>query len=484
MNNHPNVYVVFLLSGLLFLSSTPKKKYYTELYRPQFHFTPERNWQSDPNGLVFYRGEYHLFYQHNPYGKEWGFMHWGHAVSPDLLHWEHLPVALYPDNNSTDTVFCTAFSGSAIVDENNVLGKQTSEEKTLVAFYTSYHCGQRLAYSTDRGRTWNKYEANPVIPYDSLDDARDPKVFWYAPLNQWIMILWRKPNGLDRQQGFSIYHSENLVSWVYKSHIPGFFECPDLVELNVNNRPDDTRWVLFDGDGSYLIGLFTGEMFIPETGKMQSDYGNHYYATQTWNHIPEEDGRTIQMAWMKGGKFPDMPFQGQMTFPVELSLHKTGQTIRLVRTPIREIETLHGKNDHWENRNIIPGIKDNILKRCKGDCFHIMGTFDLKTANSFGFMLRHGKKTPGIEVNYNVQRGVLTCLGKTAPLLPVNGKIQLEILLDRTSLEIYANNGQVVMTSCIAPPKNNTNMELFTRGGELFVDQLNVYEVNTVWRDQ
>ncbi|NQU88580.1 MAG: glycoside hydrolase family 32 protein [Mariniphaga sp.] len=477
-------FYIFVILALLFVSSKPDKEYYNELYRPQFHFTPEKNWHNDPNGLVYYEGEYHLFYQHNPKGNEWGFMHWGHAVSNDLVHWEHLPIALYPDNNSEDTVMCTAFSGSAIVDKSNVLGKQAGEEKTLVAFYTSFNCGQRIAYSNDKGRTWEKYDGNPVIPFDEKDDARDPKVFWHQQSEKWVMVLWRKPNGLEKQQGFSFYISENLIKWEYKNHIPGFYECPDLVELPVNNRLDDTRWVLFDGDGSYLIGIFNGEQFIPETGKMKSDLGKNYYATQTWSNIPEQDGRTIQIAWMKGGEFPEMPFNGQMTFPSELSLTKSGNNIHLIRKPVSEIEILHGKDYHWENRNIIPGIKDNILKKLKGDCYHIIGTFDLKTANSFGFMLRHGKKTPGIELLYSVQRGVLTCLGKTAPLLPIDGKIQLEILLDRSSLEIYANNGQLVMSSCITPLEENKTMEFISRGGELVIDRLDVYEMNSAWREK
>ena len=155
---------------------------------------------NDPNGLVYYDGEYHLFYQHNPNGKEWGYMHWGHAVSKDLVRWEHMPIAIFPDENSTDKERCTAFSGSAIVDENNLLGKQNGDNKTLVAFYTSQHCGQRIAYSNDKGRTWEKYEGNPIIPYDATDDARDPKVFWHEPTQKWVMVLYRKLNANDNSK--------------------------------------------------------------------------------------------------------------------------------------------------------------------------------------------------------------------------------------------------------------------------------------------
>lgn len=474
---------LFLLP-LLLVSSKPERKYYNELYRPQFHFSPEKNWQNDPNGLVYYNGEYHLFYQYNPKDTVWGYMHWGHAISTDLVHWQHLPVAIYPDNNSEDVRECTAYSGSAIVDANNVLKLQKGKEKTLVAFYTSYHCGQRIAYSNDKGRTWEKYAGNPVIPFDEKDDARDPKVFWHQPSGKWVMVLWRKLDGDTKKQGISIYNSTDLVHWEYKSHVPGLFECPDLVELKINNRPNEKAWVIFGGDGSYLIGSFDGEMFKPESAKMLSDYGNNYYASQTWSNIPVSDGRVIQIAWMKGGEYPEMAFKGQMTFPCELSLRDNGFGKRLVRTPVKEIESLHDKGQSWTKRNVIPGINDNILHKFRGDCFHITGTFDLKTSDNFGFIIRNSKKTPGTEILYSVKRGVLSCMGKEVPLPPIDGKIQIEILLDRSSVEIFANKGIAVMTSCLFEPEDNLDLELFTIGGELMVDKLDIYPVKTVWRDK
>src|SRR5690606_27387661 len=337
----------------------------------QFHFTPEKNWHNDPNGLVYYDGEYHLFYQYNPKGNEWGYMHWGHAVSTDLVHWEHLPVALFPDENSEDKENCTAFSGSAIVDHKNLLNKQQGDEKTLVAFYTSQNCGQRIAYSTDRGRTWEKFEGNPIIPYDEKDDARDPKVLWYEPAQSYVMVIYRKTSEDDNTKGISFYTSKNLTDWEYKNHIYGFYECPDLVPMQVTNRPEETKWVLFDGDGSYIIGNFDGETFSPETAKMKSDFGKNYYATQTWSNIPEEDGRVIQIAWMRGGNFPDMPFNGQMSFPSELSLTKFDFGYKVTRKPVSEIELLHGKQYSWENKKLIPGINQNLVKKIKGDCLHI-----------------------------------------------------------------------------------------------------------------
>ena len=478
--------LIFIFTAILFFTftSTGQKDYYNEIYRPQFHFTPEKNWHNDPNGLVYYDDEYHLFYQYNPNGNEWGFMHWGHAVSKDLIHWEHLPIALFPDENSTDKVKCTAFSGSAIVDKRNLLKKQTGNDKTLVAFYTSQHCGQRMAYSTDKGRTWTKYEENPVIPFNDKDDARDPKVIWHEPAQKYVMALYRKSEEDDKSKGVSFYTSENLVDWNWESHIYGFFECPDLVQLQVTNRPEEKKWVLFDGDGSYLIGQFDGKEFKPETAKMKSDWGKNYYATQTWSNIPAEDGRTLQIAWMRGCEFPDMPFNGQMTFPCELSLTRFNYGYKLIRKPVSEIQMLHGKDYHWEKENLIPGLNKNLVKRVKNDCLHVIGDFDLKTSDSFGFRVRSGKDETGAEIIYNVARGTLSVLGTTVPLPATDNRISLEILIDRASVEVFANNGQAVVTNCFTPKKDSDKLVLFTSGGELNVERLDIFEIESAWQKE
>jgi sucrose-6-phosphate hydrolase SacC (GH32 family) len=473
------VLVVFMLTSVV-----SNSEYYDELYRPQFHFTPEKNWHNDPNGLVYYNGEYHMFYQYNPKGIEWGYMHWGHAVSTDLVHWEHLPVAINPDENSEDKEYCTAFSGSAIVDEHNVLGKQKRDEKTLVTFYTSKSCGQRIAYSTDKGRTWEKFAGNPIIPYDENDDARDPKVFWHEESQKWVMVLYRKSSNEEKSKGVSIYTSENLIDWQWKSHIPGFYECPDLVKLQITNIPGESKWILFNGDGSYLIGAFDGENFSPESAKIKSDFGGNYYATQTWSNIPAEDGRTLQIAWMKGGEFPEMPFNGQMSFPCEISLTKFSFGYKLVRKPVKEIEKLHGKHQSWENKILIPGLNQNKTKSVKGDCLHIIVEFDLKTSDNFGFILRDSKKNPGTEISYNVKRGMLSVLNSTVPIVPVDNKISFEILLDRASIEIFANDGQTVISNCFTPAEGAEDVVLYTIGGELGINKLDVYEMKSIWNKE
>ncbi len=473
--------LIAIVTIFIFSASKPDKKYYNEIYRPQFHFSPEKNWHNDPNGLIYYDGEYHLFYQYNPHGREWGFMHWGHAVSTDLVHWEHLPIAIYPDENSEDKLHCTAYSGTAIVDEMNLLGKQTGREKTLVIFYTSKECGQRIAYSTDRGRTWVKYEGNPVIAYDETDDARDPKVFWHEPSKKYVMVLYRKQDAEDKSRGFSFYQSDNLIDWEYKSHIYGFFECPDLVPMVVSNRPDETKWVLFNGDGSYMIGNFEGEQFTPETARIQGDFGKNYYATQTWSNIPESDGRVIQLAWMKGGVFPGMPFKGQMTFPSELVLTKYSYGYQLNRKPVREIERLYEKHYRWEDETLIPGINQNLVKKVKGNLLHIRGEFDLKNCNNFGFYIGKSNKSSGIEILYDAKRETISLLGSMAPLPAIDNKVTLEILVDRTSVELFGNEGQSVITNYFTPESDADQLVLFNSGGELQVNRLDIYKLRSAW---
>lgn len=474
---------LFLIASFTVSADKPEQ-IFNELHRPQFHFTPEKNWQNDPNGLVFYKGEYHLFYQHNPFGNKWGYMHWGHAISTDLVHWEHLPIALYPDNDSKDSVECTAFSGSGLVDENNVTGLQSGDEKTILLFYTSQHCGQRMAYSNDKGRTWLKYEKNPIIAFDETDDARDPKVIWHEASKQYVMVLYRRPNSDEKQKGVSFYTSKNLIDWTFKNHIPGFFECPDLVELPINRRPDDQKWVLFDGDGSYVIGSFDGEKFISESPKMKSDYGANYYATQTWSNIPESDGRTIQIAWMRGGEYPGMPFNGQMTFPCEISLKKFVEGIRLIRKPVKEIEQLQEKGEVWENENLIPGLNKNLTRSVKGKCLHIIGSFNVKTADSFGFVVRLDKKNNGTEIMYNVKTQTLSCLNQSAVVEPIDEVLKLDILLDRSSIEIFANDGKVVLSSCYVSNDKADGIYLFNTGGELMVEKLEIYPMKSIWQPE
>jgi sucrose-6-phosphate hydrolase SacC (GH32 family) len=442
----------------------PDDGLYNETYRPQFHFTARQNWLNDPNGLVFYKGEYHLFFQHNPKGKEWGNMTWGHAVSPDLVHWEQLANAIEPD------ALGTVFSGSAVVDWDNTAGFAKGEEKTLAALYTAAGkpFTQCLAYSTDRGRTWTKYDKNPVLPHIAGEN-RDPKVVWHAPSKRWVMTLYKDKND------YAFFSSPDLKTWTHLHDItvPDCAECPDFFPLAVDGDRSKGKWVWTAANGRYLVGTFDGNRFTPEAGPLQVDYGKNYYAVQTYSDIPESDGRRIQVAWMSGGKYPDMPFNQQMSLPCELKLRSSPDGPRLVRTPVKEIEVLHGDGKEWSDVTVEPG--DNPLAGLTGELFDIRAEIEPGDATAFGFRCR------GEAVTVSLKDRKLTCLSAAANLEPVKGRVQLQVLVDRTSLEVFGNDGRVSLTSCFLPKADNRSLEMFATGGAVKVVSLRVYPLRSAW---
>lgn len=433
---------------------------YSETNRPQFHFTSRRGWNNDPNGLVYLNGEYHLYYQHNPYERNWGNMHWGHAVSKDLIHWEELNDALFPDKLGT------MFSGSAIIDKNNTSGWG---ENVLVAAYTA--AGEKqtqcIAYSIDNGRTFKKYDGNPVI--DSKEkwndnNTRDPKVFWYEKNKEWVMVLFEA-------YGHSIYTSTNLKEWKYESFVKGFWECPELFELPVDGNKDNTKWVLYGASGTYMIGSFDGREFIPEGGKYRTTFGNQY-AAQTYNNIP--DGRRIQIGW---GTIEQngMPFNQMMMFPTELSLSTTNEGVRLYSKPVEEVNKLYQKEYSWENLTLKEA--NEKLKEVKSDLLHIK--LKVKIPRGIWYNLNFkGNKIVTFEGNYDL-------MNKYQYIQDFPGKydFEVEVLIDRTSVEVYFDNGKMVTVSPFQEPKSNEGLVLKAAENELIIHSLKVYELNSIWNN-
>ncbi|WP_245846689.1 glycoside hydrolase family 32 protein [Vreelandella alkaliphila] len=319
--------------------------------RPKLHFTPPTGWMNDPNGLVYFDGEYHLFYQYHPHDTVWGPMHWGHAVSTDLCRWEHLPIALAPDAQGA------CFSGSAIVDEHDVTGLFDGQ-RGLLAFYTchrvfsddpeDYEQSQCLAYSRDKGRTWHQYANNPVLPAPGFKDFRDPKVLWHAATQRWVMAL-------ACGQEIHFYTSENLLDWQFASafgeghgvHTQHPWECPDLFELPVegaSNGQLSSRWVLIVGIGAtpdnafgsftqYFVGEFDGQRFTNDHSPddvMMMDEGRDFYAVQSWSNT---SGRRLAVAWLNNWQYanhaPEAGWRGMMSLPRELTLRATSSGIQL-----------------------------------------------------------------------------------------------------------------------------------------------------------
>lgn len=443
--------------------------YYHEKYRPQFHFTAKENWLNDPNGLVYYKGEYHLFFQHNPKGLNWGPNTWGHAISPDLVHWQQIEHAIEPDE------YGWIWSGSCVVDWENKSGLKKTEEETIIAIYTTggygeprNPCVQSIAYSNDRGRTWVKYENNPVLRH-IVSDNRDPKVIWYEPTNKWIMTLYLDGND------YAIFSSSDLKRWKGESiiHLPNASECPDFFKLPVDEDANNIKWVFWGANGNYLIGTFDGVKFSPESAVLKADWGTNFYAGQTWSDIPKSDGRTVQIAWMAGGKYPDMPFNQQMSFPCELVLRTTPEGVRLYRQPIKEIKLLYKKEYQWNNQPIRPGM--DLLSDISGDLFDISAEIEIGDAKEIVFIVC------GEKIRYITSEGQISLFDRYVYLSPINKKIKLRILLDRTSLEVFGNDGQVSMSFCFLPASENKRLSIYALGGSAYIISMNIYELNSIW---
>ena len=445
---------------------------YDEPLRPQFHFSPRRGWTNDPNGLVYYKGEYHLFFQHNPYGWAWGNMHWGHAVSPDLVHWKELNVALYPDEHGT------MFSGSAVVDWNNTAGFQTGDEKVLVCIFAAAGnpFTQGIAYSNDRGRTWTKYAGNPVLP-NLANGNRDPKVIWYEPRKKWIMALF-----LDKNE-YALFSSPDLKKWEKMSSvtIPGTGECPEFFQIAVDGNAQDTRWVFYGGTGAYLIGTFDGTTFTPQSGPFKIEKGNCWYASQTYNDIPSSDGRRILIPWGQMAT-PGMPFNQMMGIPVQLTLRNTSEGLRIFSNPVNELASLRTTTHSIKPQTLKPG--ENPLADVKGELLDVVAEISCGDATEISFNLR------GFAVDYDVKKQELSCQGgksgrpgiRKANLPAIDGKIRLRMLVDRTSVDIFGNDGQAYMPMGAILPQDNHSLEISATGGAAEIKSLQVYELKSAWK--
>ncbi|MEI8225624.1 MAG: glycoside hydrolase family 32 protein, partial [Bacteroidota bacterium] len=366
-----------------------------------------------------------------------------------------------------------------IVDVNNSTGLRKGTESPLVCIYSSAGgqskesqgkpFTQCLSYSLDRGQTFTKYEHNPVLGYIEGSN-RDPKVFWHEPSKQWIMSLIL----VDQLHKFILLGSPDLKKWTRYSDIimKEGVDCPDLFELPVNDDKGRKKWVFQVGNGEYSIGSFDGKTFKPESEIITGNYGNSFYAAQTWNNIPADDGRRIQIAWMKYTT-PGMPFNGATTFPCELSLKTTEEGIRLFAEPAKEIELLHEKEYQWKEEIITEG--KNLLDGITGDLFDIRAELDVKNAESAGLIIR------GIPVAYDIARQELTCMNKKAPLKTEKGKIYLQILVDRSSFEIFANHGRVYMPIGVTPEDRERSLVLFSKGGESKAESLKVFQMKSFW---
>lgn len=464
--------VAFVISACLLTSGieivAADEDVYQEKYRPQYHFSAKKGWLNDPNGLIVHKGTYHLFFQHL------STKHWGHATSSDLLHWTERDIAIYPQKGNQ------VFSGCAVYDRENTSGLGSSQFPPLVLVFTGWGEGQCLTYSTDDGQTWKRYDENPVLRLPSDEKrswpltARDPNVFWHKKTKCWVMALYenheqKNDSNLpgDQQGGFGFYTSPDLKKWTFASFLPGFYVCPDLFELPVDGDSTNTKWVIMDW-AQYAVGQFDGKRFVADGLAMPLDFGINLSANQTWKEAP--GNRRIQISWLRGGKYPGMPFDQQMSIPVELFLRRTDGQVRLCKQPIPEVANLRAGTVTFSNP-LTAGA--SLQVGVKGQSFDIEMEASLSGKDGLVIQLL------GQTIRLTADK--LECMGKTAALPSKLGMRDLRILADRTSLELFASDGAVTMSFCMVPPDGPTVINVHAPGGAVSFGKFAVHEMRSIW---
>ena len=487
---------------------------YNEPHRPQFHFSPKANWMNDPNGMYYYKGKYHLFYQYFPDSIVWGPMHWGHAESNDLIHWKHLPIALFPDSLGY------IFSGGAIVDKNNTSKFGTNDNPPIIATFTHHDIAgekaktndfqkQSIAYSIDGGYEWIKHTGNPVIQNtEKIKDFRDPKVVWHEPSQKWILVL----AAYDRVK---FYASANFIDWEFLSDfgIEGdkrLWECPDLFPMKVEGT-NEYKWILIvsiqknapnDGTAtSYFIGDFDGTEFKSEVENQEwLDWGTDNYAFVTWNNIPKDDGRILGIGWMSNWQYaqivPTKKWRSAMTLPRELTLVKSKSKYALHSLPIREFQTLRGASTVLNQLEI---IGEKVLEGSfSASQVELDVTVDLKktTANSFGIKLQN-QLGENILVRFDKMKGKMF-VDRTnsrrhkfsedffkkihsAPIDFEKEKMNIRLIIDKSSAEIFINNGELSFTSIFFPSEEFNTISVLANNGTCNIINAEIHPLKSIW---
>lgn len=471
-----------------------------EMFRPVYHHTPVYGWMNDPNGMFYKDGVYHLYFQYNPYGSVWGNMHWGHSTSTDLMHWNFEGCAIVPD------AWGAIFSGSCVVDHNNTAG---FGKGAVVAFYTSAKAtpwgdvqSQSMAYSLDNGKTFTKYEGNPILT-SSEKDFRDPKVFWYAPGKHWVMML-------AVGQHMEIYSSVNLKEWKKESEFGamqgahgGVWECPDLVEIPVEGTREK-KWVLicnlnpggpFGGSAAqYFVGSFDGKKFVNEspTQTKWMDWGKDNYATVTWNNAP--DGRCIALGWMSNWQYannvPTRQYRSANTLARDLTLYREGQELFLKSTPSVEVKKARGK------KVSIPSFKVSEKHEIVNLFEDNQGAYEVEIliqnagASKIAFCLLNDKGEK-VSMYYDLNRKQFVMdrsesgtvdFSKDFPAVTVapanvDKELVLRLFVDRSSIEAFGEDGKFVMTNLVFPSQPYVKMCFEADKNGYAVKSLNVYKL-------
>lgn len=468
---------------------------YGERFRPQYHFSPPRNWMNDPHGLIWRGGRYHLYYQYHPHSCRWGPMHWGHAVSEDLLHWRHLPIALWPDEIGT------IFTGDVVAAETGAPPLPATGELAAVYSYDDQSVG--LAASVDGGCRWRKYAGNPVIASPG-GNFRDPKVRWHPESERWLMAI-------AQEQSVQFYQSADLREWrrcgEFRAPTAGDdpWEVPDFFPIGAG---EERRWVLLvsvpnapagGGGVRYFIGHCDGAQFHSEIGPETEcwlDYGPDNYAGSTWKYLP--GGHRVYIGWLNNWRYaealPTVGWRGALTIPRELRLEHTAAGPRLLQQPIAELHSLRGEAISLPAQTIAPGANPLANRRMR--CGEISLVIEARAADSISLSLFNGD-TGGAEICYNCQRQEL-CLARApsaslpiheeyavavnAPLPLRGGKLSLRILLDHSSVEVFADGGRAVMSARVFPEASADGLSLCATGGAAWLASGALWPLQSTWR--
>jgi fructan beta-fructosidase len=473
---------------------------YKEQYRPRFHFSPAINWCNDPNGLVYHNGEYHLFFQHNPFGNRWGHMTWAHAVSKDLVHWKHLPIAI-PEENGV-----MIFSGSCVVDQKNTGGFGKPGVEPMVAIYTGHtenvNQSQHLAYSLDNGMTWKKYDKNPVLDLHKKD-FRDPKVFWYEPKNYWVMALM-----LPVEHHVQFYSSKNLKDWNHLSDFgpsgdtSGVWECPDLTQVPVEGMKDQKKWLLqmsMNGTMQYFVGGFDGVSFSDENKADQifrPDYGPDYYAAIAYGQLPEKH-LPVSIGWVNNWNYandiPTTPWKGAMSLPRTLCVKKINDQWVLIQKPVEKIKT--GRKLIYKDLKMV--IKNVAVLPVTSQQCEIVARVNIGNGSAGGIRIAAGNDHY-LEFGYDSQKKVLYLdRSRTAnrsfnanfekmsryeiPYSLAGNNLKLRVFFDHSIAEFFINDGERVFTAQLFPGEKDNGIEFFNTGGFPASGYCYIYEIRSAW---
>jgi fructan beta-fructosidase len=452
---------------------------YDESLRPQLRISQMRGWNNDPNGMVYYDGEYHFFWQCNPAGNGWANMYWGHAVSKDLVHWTELPHALRnsggrEENRHPSMAVKNVFSGSANVDVKNTSGWQTGKEKVMIAAFTDTGAGESLAYSNDRGRTWTYH--GPVIKHG----GRDPKLIWYAydkddtPMSDeakklgghWVIAVYDEKGG----RNVAIYTSTNLKEWKEESHLHGYYECAELFELPVDGDKNNKKWVVFAADAKYVIGDFDGKTFTPDHQDKHQVHFGPYYASQCFSNTP--DGRVIQVGWARLN-MPGMPFNQAFTLPANLTLKKTAGGIRMYANPVKELEILRKPGAVEIKGKQLTAEAPSVSSEVKSDLVDVVLKVKKGTASKVRLQVGRFAAT----YDFNAQK----VDGRPAPL--EGGVATIRIVVDRPMHEIIGAGGASYLTAGGGSGgKPIGTVTVTAEGGTATIESLGIYEMKSGWK--